>query len=85
METNYILLLTYIKDELDGCQIDVKNAIEKMNIYRCSLSSASNFIVDKIDDGIKNFCLDNNFDYDDFNIYEIFGKDIEDIFWDSLD
>lgn len=85
METNYILLLTYIKDELNDCQIEVKNAIEKMDAYRCSLSSASELIVDKIDDGIKNFCLDNNFDYDDFNIYEIFGKDIEDIFWDSLD
>lgn len=85
METNYILLLTYIKDELNYYQIEVKNAIEKMNTYRCSLSSASEFIVDRIDNGIKNFCLDNNFDYDDFNIYEIFGKDIEDIFWDSLD
>lgn len=85
METNYILLLTYIKDELNGCQFEIENAIEKMNTYRCSLSSASEFIVDKIDDGIKNFCLDNNFDYDDFNTYEIFGKDIEDIFWDSLD
>lgn len=85
METNYILLLTYIKDELIDCQTEVKNAIEKMSTYHCSLSSASEFIINKIDNGIKNFCLDNDFDYDDFNTYEIFGKDIEDIFWDSLD
>lgn len=85
METNYKLLLTYIKDELNDCKIEVKNAIEIMNMCRCSLSYASNFIVDKIDNGIKNFCMDNNLVYDDFNIYEIFGKDIEDIFWDSLD
>ncbi len=85
METNYLTLLTYIKNELNDCQIEVKNAIEKMYEYRCSLSSASEFIMNRIDNGIKNFCLNNNFNYDYFNVYEIFGKDIEDIFWDSLD
>lgn len=81
---NYNSLLNYVADSLSHYEEEIAVALKHMDKYRCPLSSASDTIVDVIDDAIRDFCVDNDLDYYNFDIYEEFEKDIEDVFFDAL-
>lgn len=81
----YYNLLSYVVDALSGKDIEIDRAIQIMDEYRCSLTNASDFIVDTIDDAIRAWCEDNDVDYYNFDTYLAFEKDIEDIFWDAVE
>ncbi len=81
----YYNLLSYVVDALSGKDIEIDRAIQIMDEYRCSLTSASDFIVDAIDDAIRAWCEDNDVDYYNFDTYLAFEKDIEDVFWDAVE
>lgn len=81
----YYNLLSYVVDALSGNDTEIDQAIQVMDEYRCSLTSASDFIVDTIDDAIRAWCEDNDVDYYNFDTYLAFEKDIEDIFWDAVE
>jgi 2-hydroxy-3-keto-5-methylthiopentenyl-1-phosphate phosphatase len=80
----YDKLLTYIADALSDFDAEISIALGNMDKYRCSLSSASDTIVDVIEDAIRDYCDDNDIDYYEFDTYAEFEKDIEDIFFDAL-
>jgi hypothetical protein len=77
-------LLNYIADALSDFDKHISIALDNMEKYRCSLSSASDTIVDVINDAIRDYCDDNDIDYYEFDTYAEFEKDIEDIFFDAL-
>lgn len=81
----YYSLLSYVVDALSGNDTEIDRAIQIMDEYRCSLTNASDFIVDTIDDAIKAWCEDNDVDYYNFDTYLAFEKDIEDVFWDAVE
>jgi hypothetical protein len=81
----YYNLLSYVVDALSGKDIEIDRAIQIMDEYRCSLTNASDFIVDTIDDAIRAWCEDNDVDYYNFDTYLAFEKDIEDVFWDAVE
>lgn len=81
----YYSLLSYVVDALSGNDTEIDQAIQVMDEYRCSLTNASDFIVDTIDDAIRAWCEDNDVDYYNFDTYLAFEKDIEDIFWDAVE
>ena len=81
----YYNLLSYVVDALSGKDIEIGRAIQIMDEYRCSLTNASDFIVDTIDDAIRAWCEDNDVDYYNFDTYLAFEKDIEDVFWDAVE
>ena len=76
----YNNLLNYIADALSDFDKHITIALNNMEKYRCSLSSASDTIVD----AIRDYCDDNDIDYYEFDTYAEFEKDIEDIFFDAL-
>lgn len=79
---NYNDLLEYVKRELEGCDAHISIALDNMDKYRCPLDNACDYIVDRIESAISDYCSDN--DIDEFDTYEVFGKDIEDIFFDAI-
>lgn len=80
----YNNLLNYVADALSDFDKHITIALNNMEEYRCSLSSASDTIVDVIEDAIRDYCDDNDIDYYEFDTYAEFEKDIEDIFFDAL-
>lgn len=81
----YNKLIDKVKLYLADYELEIDLAIRNMDIYRCGLDSASVKIVDLIEDAIKEWCEENEIDYNDFDTYNMFGKDIIDIFWDAVD
>ena len=80
----YNNLLNYVADALSNFDAQINVALQFMEKYRCSLSSASDTIVDVINDAIRDYCEDNDIDYYEFDTYAEFEKDVEDIFFDAL-
>lgn len=81
----YYDLLNYVSDSLSTIENEIDRTIETMEQYRCPLTSASETIVDRIDEAIRAWCEDNDVDYYNFDTYLAFEKDIEDIFWDAVE
>lgn len=80
----YNNLLNYVADALSDYDAEISIALDNMEEYRCSLSSASDTIEGVIEDAIRDYCYDNDIDYYEFDVYYEFEKDIEDIFFDAL-
>lgn len=81
---NYTELVSYVADSLYDYKNEADIALDYMDKYRCPLTTASETIVDVIDDAIRDWCDDNDIDYYNFDSYNAFEKDIEDIFFDAL-
>lgn len=80
----YSALLTYIKSHLKDYEYEVKRVIKLMYERRYNLLTASVELYDVITDAIEDFCRDNNVNYDSFDVYSTYGKDIDDIFFDTM-
>lgn len=81
---NYNELVSYVANGLYEYKNEIDIALGYMDKYRCPLTTASDKIVDVIDDAIRDWCYDNDIDYYNFDSYSEFEKDIEDIFFDAL-
>jgi hypothetical protein len=81
---NYTDLLRYVSATLAGYEYEIDKAIEDIDHYRCSISSASETITSLIDDAGRDYCDDNDIDYYNFDVESAFGRDLETIFFDAL-
>ena len=86
-DVEYLNLLEYVKRALEDYEYEIKVAIKRMDRQRCGLDYASPEIYGIVMDAIDEYATDNE-GYTDGNneidTYELFGKDIEDIFWDAI-
>ena len=81
---DYTELLGYIVAALAGYEYEIDKAIDHMGHYRCPLSSASEEIMNRLDDAVRDYCSDNDIDYYNFNVEDAFGRELETIFFDAL-
>jgi len=81
---NYTDLLSYVVNALAGYEYEIEKAIVDIDHYRCPLSSASEKIMNLMDDAIRDYCTDNDIDYYDFDAETAFDRDLETIFFDAL-
>lgn len=80
----YDSLVSYVCRNLNGLESLIDYAIDCMSKNRCCLSVASNELSDIVYDSFSEWCEDNDIDEDSFDIYDEFGKEIEDIFFDAI-
>lgn len=79
--SDYSTLILYVKDKLRYKQDEVNVALKHLeNRYPFSQTDISN----DVDNAIESWCIDNDKDVSEFDIYTTFGKDIEDLFFDAL-
>lgn len=78
---DYDALILYVKDKLADKQDEVNVALKHLeNRYPFSQTDISK----DVDNAIEDWCIDNDKDVAEFDIYTTFGKDIEDLFFDAL-
>lgn len=82
---NYNDFISYISNALTCYGYEINSAVEYMERYRCPLSTASEKIVDIMEDAIRDFCDDNEIDYYNFNYEEVFDTTLDDIFFDAIE
>lgn len=63
---------------------EIALSLKYMDKYRCDLNSASDILIGIIDDIVRDYCLDNDLDFDNFDTYVVWGKEYEDIFFDAI-
>lgn len=79
--SDYDTLILYVKDKLRYKQDEVNVALKHLE-KRYPFSQTD--ISKDVDNAIENWCIDNDKDVSEFDIYTTFGKDIEDLFFDAL-
>ena len=77
-------LTQYVLERLCEMTDEISAALKHMDHYRCPLSSASEKIVCAIDDAVRDYCVDHDYDYYNFDVEAAFDRDIETIFFDVL-
>lgn len=82
---NYNDFIAYISNALACYSYEIKSALEYMENYRCSLTTASDKITDIIEDAIRDYCNDNDIDYYNFNYEEVFDTTLDDIFFEAIE
>lgn len=79
---NYETLMKYVRDKFVGYDEEINLCLKYMNEQRCGLSD---FVEGRIIDAIDDYCVDNDIFSDDFDLYDEFGRSIEDLFFDAID
>ena len=79
--SDYDTLILYVKDKLRYKQDEVNVALKYLE-KRYPFSQTD--ISKDVDNAIEDWCIDNDKDVSEFDIYTTFGKDIEDLFFHAL-
>lgn len=85
MYKEYSTFLEYVISQFDGNEDEINVTLSRLDKFRCSLSAANERITDMIDDAIRDYCIDNDIDYYEFDAEETFDTCFENIFYDAIE
>ena len=81
----YDSLVSYVAENLKEYGALIDYTIDCMYKNRCPLDQASTTLYDVVYDSFLEWCDDNDIDSFAFDIYDEFGREFEDLFFDAID